>query len=153
MAAPSSTSLQVALDDAGKVLKKQKTCAARTDACVEQLISLVAAARAQLVAGGSPQVVSDLQEQVKKLGLEKEMTSQTKELHTAVGKLSKVRVVFRRAVRCVCVCMGAHISSGVCVCRAPATTTTYKPNTTKTVDRRRARGQRRRVPRAALGAL
>lgn len=84
-------SIQAALDDAQRVVKKQKVCAERVDGCIDQLISLVLAARAELASGPKPRAVKELQKKIQKLGLEKEMNSQTKELHVAVGKLNKVR--------------------------------------------------------------
>jgi len=93
------SSLQVALEDAGRVTKKQKTCSERVDACVDQLISLVLATRAQLASGAQPGAISELQKQIQKLGLEKEMNSQTKELHAAVGKLNKVRALLAHSCR------------------------------------------------------
>jgi hypothetical protein len=84
--------MQAALDEAGKVVKKQRTCAERVDGCIDQLISLVMATRARLAAGQHIGAVKELQQHIQKLGLEKEMNSQTKELHTAVGKLNKVCV-------------------------------------------------------------
>jgi transcriptional regulator with GAF, ATPase, and Fis domain len=91
---------QAALDEAGKVVKKQKTCAERVDASIDQLISLVQAARARLASQPEPGAVRELQQQIQKLGLEKEMNSQTKELHTAVGKLNKARAHRRAASPC-----------------------------------------------------
>ena len=83
--------MQAALDEAGKVVKKQKTCSERVDGSIDQLISLVLATRARLASGPQPGAIKELKTQVQKLELEKEMNSQTKELHTAIGKLNKVR--------------------------------------------------------------
>lgn len=95
--------LEAALDDAGKVLMKQRACEARCDASVDQLISLVLEARAKLAAGNAG-AVAELQKQIQKLGLEKEMNSHTKELHAAVGKLNKVRRAATRACACARCC-------------------------------------------------
>jgi hypothetical protein len=86
-----SSLLQDALEDAEKVVKKQKTCCERVDACLDQLISLVQGARASLASAAAPGAVPELKKQIQKLGIEKEMNGQTKELHTAVGRLNKVR--------------------------------------------------------------
>ena len=96
-----SGALSAALEDAERVVKKQRTCETRTDELLDQLISMVLATKAQLETEGAQQqqqqpaagALAALQQQVQKLGIEKEMNSQTKELHAAVGKLGKVRNV------------------------------------------------------------
>lgn len=90
------SAMEAALDDAGKVFKKQRACAERVGACVDQLISLANAARAQ-ASSGAPGPLASLKDQVQKLGIEKDMNNQTKELHAAVGKLNKVRRAALRA--------------------------------------------------------
>jgi hypothetical protein len=99
-----SEGLQAALDDAARVVKVQRTTAERVDACMDQLISLVCAAREQLASGASPGAVGELKKQVQKLGIEKDMNSQTKELHAAVGKLNKVRAARRAPVPAAMLC-------------------------------------------------
>lgn len=85
--------MDAALDEAGKVIKKQKLCASRVSDCLDQLITLAQQSRQQLAAGADGDVLQQLQAQAEKQGLLKEMNSSTKELHSSINKLSKVRVV------------------------------------------------------------
>ena len=75
------------------VINKQKTCASRVDSSVQRLISLVEAAKARVEAADpkeSPEsVLAELDKQIQEEM--KKATTQTKELHSAVGKLGKVR--------------------------------------------------------------
>jgi hypothetical protein len=82
-------SLQGALDDAAQVTKKQRVCETGVDACFDKLIAAAEGARSTLGRGGAAQdVISRLSSKLE--AVLKEANSQTKELHTAVSKLSKV---------------------------------------------------------------
>lgn len=83
--------MDVALDEAGKVIKKQKVCATRVADSLDKLIQLAQQSRQQLAAGSSD-AIQQLQAQAEQLGLLKDMNSSTKELHSSINKLSKVRV-------------------------------------------------------------
>lgn len=83
-----STNIETALDEAGKVCKKQKLCAAKVSDCMDKLIQLVVESRNK-VAAGSSDAVQQLITQAEG-GLLKEMNSSTKELHSSINKLSKV---------------------------------------------------------------
>lgn len=95
MATYSAANIQAALDEAGKVVKKQKTCADKSSALVDQVEGLVRAAIAQLEAGMDvdseevSRVAAELHKQLEEAGCVKELNSLTKELHGAVGKLGK----------------------------------------------------------------
>lgn len=86
--------MQAALDEAGKVVKKQKTCAAKTDALLGQLISVVQASQTQLSSDVAStcqcSAIKEFNLKVGNLDLIKELNTQTKEVHTAIGKLGKV---------------------------------------------------------------
>lgn len=73
-------------------MKKQKTCSSKTDACLDNLIGLVASARDAL-SGDSMQdpdeVIQNLLKQVEAQGIAKELNSQTKDLHSSISKLGK----------------------------------------------------------------
>jgi hypothetical protein len=83
-----------ALDEANRVVKKQKTCSTRTDACLDTLIGLVASARDALCEDSmqdAEEVLQGLAKRVEAQGIVKELNAQTKELHSSIGKLGKVR--------------------------------------------------------------
>lgn len=84
-----STNIEAALDEAGKVVKKQKLCASKVDEALDKLISLAKDAR-QKAAKGSGDSIKDLLARAEKLGIVKDMNSSTKELHSSISKLSKV---------------------------------------------------------------
>jgi hypothetical protein len=89
-----SSAVQAALDEAGKVVKKQKTISARTDACLDTLIGLVAGARDALSEDSmqdAEEVLQGLLKRIEAQGIAKELNAQTKELHSSIGKLGKVR--------------------------------------------------------------
>jgi hypothetical protein len=91
-----SSVVQAALDEAGKVVKKQKTCSSKTDACLDNLIGLVSSARDAL-AGDSMQdpdeVIQNLLKQMEAQGIAKELNSQTKDLHSSISKLGKASII------------------------------------------------------------
>mmetsp|Transcript_2254 Transcript_2254/g.5059 ORF Transcript_2254/g.5059 Transcript_2254/m.5059 type:complete len:392 (+) Transcript_2254:89-1264(+) len=87
-----SIALDAALDEAGKVIKKQKTCDSKVSVCIDQLIDAVSNARASLLADPNLSTEVAMQQLSKKLdemGVMKEMNSQVKDLHSSVNKLSK----------------------------------------------------------------
>jgi hypothetical protein len=81
--------MQAACDEAGKVVKRQKLCAAKSDELLDKLLSFLTATRAQ-VACTNTSALADLARQLDKLGVVKELNTCTKDLHSSVGKLSKV---------------------------------------------------------------
>lgn len=86
----SNSNMQAALDEAGKVIKKQKLSASKVSDCLDKLLQLAQQSRQQLAAG-SNDAIQQLQAQAEQLGLVKEMNNSTKELHSSINKLSKVR--------------------------------------------------------------
>jgi hypothetical protein len=82
--------MDAALDEAGKVIKKQKLCSSKVSDCLDQLLQLAQQSRQQLLAGSTGDVLQQLKAQAEKQGLLKEMNSSTKELHSSINKLSKV---------------------------------------------------------------
>lgn len=82
--------MDAALDEAGKVIKKQKLCSSKVSDCLHQLLQLAQQSRQQLLAGSTSDVLQQLKAQAEKQGLLKEMNSSTKELHSSINKLSKV---------------------------------------------------------------
>lgn len=84
--------MEMALDEVGKVVKKQKTCASRTNDCMNRLLELATKARDTLAAehqSDSGTLIANLKQQIEGLGLTKELNSQTRDLHSAIGKLNK----------------------------------------------------------------
>lgn len=77
------------VDECAKVVKRQRVCQTKVAGCLHQLIALASAARDKAAAGDAS-AASDLAANVEAAGLIKEMNAQTKDLHTAVGKLGKV---------------------------------------------------------------
>ncbi len=74
------------------VSKKQKTCEAKVDRNLEELINLVQAAKAKLCSDltTSPEsVLDDLRHQIKDKKPIQNAVACTKELHSTVGKLGK----------------------------------------------------------------
>ena len=92
MAGPASESVLTALQDAERVAKKQKTCAMETARCMDTLVKEVEAARARMLAGrgDGAKVAAELHARLAKLDLIAAVTNQTKDVHSAVAKLSKV---------------------------------------------------------------
>jgi hypothetical protein len=109
-AAPAGGAVDSALREAERVVKKQKTCAARTSDAVSRLLGAVQAARDRLAAdpaADAAPALRALREEVDALAPAAQMTADTKELHGAVAKLGKVRPRRRtgraRGLRaCVC---------------------------------------------------
>lgn len=86
-----SNSVAAALDESQRVVKKQKTCAAKVDGCIDELLGLAIAARDQAASSdASAAAVRELSARAESAGLIKEMNTQTKDLHSIVAKLSKV---------------------------------------------------------------
>lgn len=85
-----NTNTEAALDEAGKVVKKQRLCAAKVNDAIDKLIKLAKDAREQ-AAAGSGDAIKDLLAKAEKLGIAKDMNSSTKDLHSSIGKLGKVR--------------------------------------------------------------
>lgn len=86
--------IQAALDDSGKVVKKQRSCETQVEKSLAQLIDAVASARAEVASEDCldpDNVIKELRQKIDSQALISDMISQTKDLHTAVGKLSKVR--------------------------------------------------------------
>lgn len=81
------------------MVKKQKTCAQKTDGLLGQLISAVQASQLQLLQAGSggadtsTSAISELNQRVGDLNIVKELNNQTKEVHSSIGKLGKVSLV------------------------------------------------------------
>jgi hypothetical protein len=84
------STIEAALDEAGKVVKKQKLCNAKVENSLDKLITLVTACRANLVAGDRHDI-KELVAKAEQLGLVKDMNNSTKEFHSSINKLSKVR--------------------------------------------------------------
>jgi hypothetical protein len=83
-----SSNIDTALDEAGKVCKKQKLCGAKVSDCMDKLIAMVKASRDKAAAGSGDAIQQLITEA--EGDLLKEMNSSTKELHSSINKLSKV---------------------------------------------------------------
>ena len=92
MAGPASESVLTALQDAQRVAKKQKTCAVETAQCMDTLVKEVEAARTRMLAGrgDGAKVAAELHARLAKLDLIAAVANHTKDVHSAVTKLSKV---------------------------------------------------------------
>lgn len=87
--------MQSAIEEAGKCIKRQKTCASKGEATVSQLIAMVDSAKRELESGkaSDPEAtLAQLHKAIEEAGLLKELNSSTKEFHTSIAKLGKVRV-------------------------------------------------------------
>jgi hypothetical protein len=86
--------MQAAVDEAGRVVKKQKLCSQKVDDSIEQLIQLVTASKQQLQTdtGNAPEVLQHLRKQIDDLAIAKTITGSTKDLHKSVASLDKVRI-------------------------------------------------------------
>ncbi|MEW5312091.1 MAG: hypothetical protein WDW38_003745 [Sanguina aurantia] len=87
-----SGNAQSALDEAIKVVKRQKLCDTKSESCIDRLIELVRSSQIQLESNESldaDKVMATLRQQAQKLGTSKELASQTKELHLGITRLSK----------------------------------------------------------------
>ena len=84
--------IDLALNEAEKVVKRQRACACRTDDCLDKLIQEVTEARKQISAPGANvnAMMRGLNENVNKRDIVKDIADNTKELHGAVNKLGKV---------------------------------------------------------------
>ncbi len=93
MAGPASDSVLAALKDAERVAKKQKTCAAMTAEALDRVIAEVRTAHARLLAGrgDGAKAAQDLNARLQKMDVVAQVSNQTKEVHSAVNKLGKVR--------------------------------------------------------------
>ena len=90
-AASGQMSLESALDEAGKVVKRQKVCGQKVADSIDALLQLLFTARNELASVkcvDPERVVSTLQIAV--AGPLKEATAQTKDVHSAIAKLGKV---------------------------------------------------------------
>lgn len=83
-----ASSVETALEEAGKVVKRQKLCSSKVADGLDKLIALVNASRANLVAGDEA-ALSELQARAEQAGLLKDMNASTKELHKSINNLSK----------------------------------------------------------------
>lgn len=90
-ATATAANMQAALDEAGKVVKKQRLCAAKVGDAMQQLLDAATAARGAVASGTTTAqaAIGQLQAQVEQLGLVRDMNSSTKDLHSAINKLSK----------------------------------------------------------------
>lgn len=86
--------IESAVVDAERVAKKQRTCAASTSNGLDSLLHMLQAAKKLLdnTSGDpSPSFLHDLYTQLNGTNVVATITSDTKELHSAVSKLGKVR--------------------------------------------------------------
>ncbi len=94
-----NVNLHAAVDEANKCIKRQKTCASKSDAIINSIISLVTAAQKELengAEGSDPEAtLTRLLESIEDAGLFKELNSTTKDFHTSIAKLGKVGVIAR----------------------------------------------------------
>lgn len=108
--------LDTAVAEAQKVCKKQKTCEAKVDSHLQELIQLVTEAKARMddPSASAEQVLAELGRRIEEAGPLRNAVSQTKELHSAVGKLGKV------GFTCACcwhvwaqahACMHSHVNT------------------------------------------
>jgi hypothetical protein len=80
---------QQAVEDASKVVARQRACATKVDGCLDRLIAQICSARDALQAGGgNSSTLTRLQREA--ASTVAEANSSTRELHGAVNRLSKV---------------------------------------------------------------
>jgi hypothetical protein len=84
--------IDAALKDAERVCKKQRVCAVRTTECLDSLIEEITAAQQRLTADSDgTAVMQELAQRLSRPDVLKDLSDSTKDLHTAVAKLGKVR--------------------------------------------------------------
>ena len=95
-----------ALKDAEHMAKKQKTCAANTAKYLDTVIGEVEAAQARMLAarGNGMKAAQELHARLQNMDLIALVTSQTKEVHSAVTKLGRVRITYCSACLLLCTC-------------------------------------------------
>ncbi|GIL82454.1 hypothetical protein Vretimale_11896 [Volvox reticuliferus] len=88
-----NANLQAALEEASKCIKRQKTCALKSDAVLDKIIGMVTAAQKELendAEGSDPEdTLTRLHKSIEDAGVFKELNSTTKDLHTSIAKLGK----------------------------------------------------------------
>ena len=86
--------------------KKQKTCAANTAKYLDTVIGEVEAAQARMLAarGNGMKAAQELHARLQNMDLIALVTSQTKEVHSAVTKLGRVRITCCSACQLLCTC-------------------------------------------------
>lgn len=81
--------------EAGKVVKKQKTCCSHTSLALEKLIRELEVAQERILNDQTCDphaVLRDLWAQVEQLNVVQQISNNTKELHGSVSKLGKVTI-------------------------------------------------------------
>ncbi|PNH12058.1 Protein RMD5 A [Tetrabaena socialis] len=81
--------LQVAMDEATNCVKRQKTCAAKSELAIDRMIEMVERGLQCGAAGPPEDVLAQLHRSIEDAGLFKDINSSTKEFHTSVAKLGK----------------------------------------------------------------
>ena len=84
--------IDAALQEAERVCKKQKVCAVKITECIDALIQEISAAQQQLTSDSDvAAIMQRLSQRCSKPEALKELSDSTKDLHSAVNKLGKVR--------------------------------------------------------------
>lgn len=84
--------MQVALEDAGKVLKKQKTCSSKSDESLDVLIGWITQLQKDLESGKAESrgaALDELKKRLKERDIVQELNSYTKDLHSGINRLGK----------------------------------------------------------------
>ena len=97
-----NASVSAAAAEADRVVKRQKLCSTKFSSTVDNLLDLVNSSRVKLDQnpGETAEVIEALKRQITQLNVSSDLHDQTKQLHSAIGKLGKVRA----AVACTLMC-------------------------------------------------
>lgn len=90
-----NTNVSAAAAEADRVVKRQKLCSTKFSSTVTNLLDIVNSSKAKLDQnpGEKGEVIEALKRQITQLNVSSDLHDQTKQLHSAIGKLGKVRAV------------------------------------------------------------
>lgn len=88
----SNAAIAAATAEADRVVKRQKLCSSKFSSTVDSLLDLVNSSKSKLEENpdGASQVLETLKQQLTQLNVSSDLHDQTKQLHSAIGKLGKV---------------------------------------------------------------
>ena len=91
----SNTTVSAAAAEADRVVKRQKLCSTKFSSTVDNLLCIVNSSKAKLDQSSEEpaEVIEALKRQITQLNVSSDLHDQTKQLHSAIGKLGKVNAV------------------------------------------------------------
>lgn len=88
----SNAAVAAATTEADRVVKRQKLCSDKFTSTVASLLDIVNSSKTKLDKNpeGAGSVIDELKRQITQLNVSDDLHGQTKQLHSAIGKLGKV---------------------------------------------------------------